>query len=378
MMRWLAFWLVLGQMAQAAGDEAGFLTELRKSHAREHAAQLAEAEKPLLLLKEKYKAALQQYRDEAQAAGRLKSVVAADKALAALAADAPVGASEDPEVAKLEKIFETNRKAGETQSRQATLRVDQAYFATLTNLVPRLTKAGQIDAAVEVQAEADALAASINQRTAREAEAALGSEVVVATSFIPHDPKVRAQKNPDVPPPAVDDAAAKATFKVLGAERHKLSGELAVLGDGKPASNENSPPENFFFDPAAKGGKILIDLGSVIPVEAVATYSWHLSIRGPQVFVLYAADGSDPNFSPDPPRGKNPRSAGWQQIASVDTRPRQGDGGGKHSVLIATRNRKPLGQFRYLLIDASPTSDLPEANTFFSEIDVISPATRPR
>jgi hypothetical protein len=377
---WLASCLIVGMLwpgwalAQNPGD-AGYLAELRKFSERDHAAQVEAAQQPVADLREKYKAALQQYRNDAQAAGKLKNVVAADKALATLEDGGQVGGSDNPEVANLERIFLTNRAAAEAKAQQAVLKADQTYLATLTGLVERFTKAGAIDAALEAQTRADELAAALKEREQPQA-APGGFGIKVAASYLPHDPKAKPAKSDDVPPPAIDDAATKATFKIIGAEPHKLSGALSVLSDGKLPASENSPPENFFFATGAKGGRLTIDLGTVIPVESVATYSWHLDVRGPQVYVLFGSDGKSAAFNAAPEPGKNPRTSGWQKIAEVDTRVRQADGGGRHSIQISN-NGRPLGEFRYLLFDISATNETGDSNTFFSEIDVIN-ATAPR
>ena len=62
---------------------------------------------------------------------------------------------------------------------------------------------------------------------------------------------------------------------------------------------------------------------------------------------------------------------GWRQIAFVDTRPKEGDGGGQYAVSL-TDTTGSLGRYRYLLFDVFETeSDDVWGNTFYSEIDVI-------
>lgn len=71
---------------------------------------------------------------------------------------------------------------------------------------------------------------------------------------------------------------------------------------------------------------------------------WHSDTRGPQVYRLYAAD--------------------------VDTRPKEGEGGGQYGVSISDSGGV-LGKYRYLLFDVSRTEATdPFGNTFYSEIDV--------
>jgi len=170
-------------------------------------------------------------------------------------------------------------------------------------------------------------------------------------------------------PPALDDAGAKATFSIIDGAKDGNSPDLGVLNDGKVPAGEDQPSANFFF--GGDGGRIGVDLGDVISVKSVATYSWHREGRGPQVYKLYAADGKAKNFNATPKKGTDPKTCGWTLLAEVDTRPKSGHGGGQHAAEVSNKNRKPLGLYRHLLFDIAPTSDQGSANTFFSEIDVL-------
>lgn len=173
-----------------------------------------------------------------------------------------------------------------------------------------------------------------------------------------------------VPPPAINDAAAKAKFSIVDGEKDSNSPELAVLQDGKVPAGEDQPATNFFF--SGDGGRIGVDLGELVSVQSVATYSWHRQSRGPQVYKLYAAAGTAKDFNAAPKRGTDPKSCGWELLAEVDTRPKNGNGGGQHAAEISHKNRRPLGSYRHLLFDIARTSDDdPFGNTFFSEIDVL-------
>ncbi|MCW1883546.1 basic secretory family protein [Luteolibacter flavescens] len=184
-----------------------------------------------------------------------------------------------------------------------------------------------------------------------------------------HRPSDFGFKLDPVLPPAINDAAAKATFSIIDGEKDGNSPDLAVLKDGKVPTGEDQPAANFFF--GGDGGRIGVDLGDVISVKSVASYSWHGENRGPQVYKLYAADGKAEGFNATPKKGTDPKSVGWTLLAEVDTRPRTGNGGGQHGAEIANRGGKPLGDYRHLLFDVSKTSERGFANTFFSEIDVI-------
>jgi hypothetical protein len=175
-----------------------------------------------------------------------------------------------------------------------------------------------------------------------------------------------------VPSPAKDNAAAKAKLALVVGRQDPNGAGLRALNDGVLPAREDQPGANFFFDADTDGGRFLIDLGSVIEVARVNSYSWHPGSRGPQVYNLYASEGADPKFNAAPDGKTDPRSAGWKLVASVDTRPKHGEEGGQFGVSISDA-RGSLGKFRYLLFDCVPTeSDDPWGNTFYSEVDVVA------
>jgi hypothetical protein len=144
--------------------------------------------------------------------------------------------------------------------------------------------------------------------------------------------------------------------------------------------DQDEPAANFFFNAGTEGGRLLMDLGAPINIKQVNTYSWHAATRGPQVYSLYAADGTAAGFNAQPSKEVDPVKAGWKLIAEVDTRPKAGEPGGQYGVSISD-TQGVLGKYRYLLIAASRTeSDDGFGNTFFSEINVIDadkPAAAP-
>ena len=99
--------------------------------------------------------------------------------------------------------------------------------------------------------------------------------------------------------------------EVHSRRRHRdhSGGDLNVLHDGKLPTEEDQPDRNFFFDQGQDGGRLAIDLGKVIEVKQVNTYSWHPGMRGPQVYQLYAADGSAAGFDAQPKRARTRQSA---------------------------------------------------------------------
>jgi hypothetical protein len=175
-----------------------------------------------------------------------------------------------------------------------------------------------------------------------------------------------------VPPPMKDDAASKAVLKLVDGDGDSNGAALGALVDGLLPHDEDEPGANFFFDAGTAGGRFRMDLGSAIDIAEVRTYSWHPNTRGPQVYMLYASDGTDPKFNLSPRNDVNPATAGWTLLATVDTRTPQGDPGGQYAVSIKKASGT-LGKFRHLLFACAATeADDDWGNTFYSEIDVIA------
>ncbi|HEY5915653.1 MAG TPA: hypothetical protein VJA21_34135 [Verrucomicrobiae bacterium] len=179
----------------------------------------------------------------------------------------------------------------------------------------------------------------------------------------------------EVPPPSSRDLATTAEFKLVDGKKDANAGGLEALHDGRLPRDEDQPADNFFFAAGTDGGRILIDLGRSTEVKHVNTYSWHPGTRGPQVYRLFGTEGKSDGFNPEPRRPLEPEKCGWKLLGTVDTRPKEGDPGGQYGVsLFDTAGN--LGTFRYLLFDISRTeAEDPFGNTFFSEIDVLDPAT---
>jgi 3-keto-disaccharide hydrolase/Peptidase of plants and bacteria len=197
------------------------------------------------------------------------------------------------------------------------------------------------------------------------------AEVKVLSEHISNEQASAAFKFKQVPPPSASDSATKAQFSIVDGAKDDNGGDLDKLHDGKVPTEADQPSENFFFDAGTAGGRLLVDLGTSIPIQAVNTYSWHPSDRGPQVYSLYASDGKADAFNPQPKKGTAPDTCGWGLVAKVDTRPKSGEAGGQYGVSIADPDGI-LGTYRYLLFDVSRTEDNDEfGNTFYSEIDVI-------
>jgi len=175
----------------------------------------------------------------------------------------------------------------------------------------------------------------------------------------------------NVPSPATDDAATKAQFTIVSGEADANSATVASLNDGKLPTAEDQPDANFFFAADSEGGRLEVDLGGVIAIKQVNSYSWHPNTRGPQLYNLYASDGAATGFNASPTNGVDPQKVGWKLVAKVDTRPKEGDAGGQYGVSISDSDGV-VGKYRYLLFDCTRTeADDGYGNTFYSEIDVV-------
>lgn len=176
----------------------------------------------------------------------------------------------------------------------------------------------------------------------------------------------------NVPTPTKDDAGSKAKSVLVVGELDPNGADFSALTDGVLPANEDQPAANLFFNAGGTGGRFRMDLGSVIEIAQINTYSWHPNTRGPQVYLLYASDGADPKFNAEPKGDTDPTTSGWKLLATVDTRPKPGQGGGQYGVGI-TGSTGALGKYRYLLFDCVATeTDDDWGNTFYSEVDVVA------
>ncbi len=197
------------------------------------------------------------------------------------------------------------------------------------------------------------------------------AEIKIVVDHNSNENASAAFKFKNVPTPSKNDAATNARFTILDGERDDNGGDLDRLHDGKLPTEEDEPAENFFFNAGTEGGRLRVDLGKLIEIKQINTYSWHPNTRGPQVYKLYAADGKAEAFNSQPRKATDPEKCGWKLIAKVDTRPKQGEGGGQYGVGISDSDGN-IGKYRYLLFDIGRTeNDDAFGNTFYSEIDVI-------
>lgn len=175
----------------------------------------------------------------------------------------------------------------------------------------------------------------------------------------------------NVPSPSGKDAAAKVVLTIVDGKRDGNGGDVGVLNDDKLPEDADQPSANFFFRPAKDGGRLLVDLGAVIDIRQINTYSWHPGARGPQVYRLYGSDGRSDGSNARPGKGIDPEKCGWVFIANVDTRSKGSKPGGQYGVSISNPGNS-VGRYRYLLFCVSRTDNAGNfSDTFFSEIDVI-------
>jgi hypothetical protein len=172
--------------------------------------------------------------------------------------------------------------------------------------------------------------------------------------------------------PVKDDAGTNAKLVLIDGELDQGGADLSALIDGRLPRDEDEPAANVFFRAGSSGGRFRMDFGAPIDITQVNTYSWHPSTRGPQLYKLYAADGSDPKLNLNPKRGVDPATCGWRLIALVSTLSDQGEEGGQYAASVMNPGGS-LGKHRYLLFDCYVT-ELHDnwGNTFYSEIDVIA------
>lgn len=165
------------------------------------------------------------------------------------------------------------------------------------------------------------------------------SQVKVAVDYNNNAAATKEFRFKTVPAPVKDDAAAKAKLTLVDGEMDPNGDDLGALTDGLLPTEEDQPSANFFFNAGTLGGRFRMDLGSMIEIAQVNSYSWHPNTRGPQVYKLYASDGTDPKFNAAPAGSIDPTTCGWKLIAVVDTRPQQRDGGGQYGVSISLERR---------------------------------------
>jgi hypothetical protein len=156
-----------------------------------------------------------------------------------------------------------------------------------------------------------------------------------------------------VQPPSRTTASHRARISIHGRAEASCMAPQALVNGVMP--QQTRLRRDFFaFANGTDGGLIVMDLGQVVPVAAVHSYSAHGPVggttwteefdgaRGPQVYALFGSAAE----APDPATLER---AAWTKIAEVDTRPLQGPWGGRWAVSIRDDREGLLGQFRWLV-----------------------------
>lgn len=189
---------------------------------------------------------------------------------------------------------------------------------------------------------------------------------------IPNSHATSEFKFKNVPAPAQTSAATSAKFSLATGGQDVNGARVQKLGRGSLPGGPDAPRQNFFFKDGSFGGRILVDLNQAMDIQQVNTYSWHKGPRGPQLYKLYASNGTTEGSESAPDASDDLLAAGWKFLASVDTRPGSGEPGGQYGVSI-TSHQGPIGYYRYLLFDCKRTEEGDRwGNTFYSRIDVIA------
>lgn len=167
--------------------------------------------------------------------------------------------------------------------------------------------------------------------------------------------------------PSKDDDGSTAKLTLIDGDLEQSSGALSTLVDGRLPQDEDEPGGNVFFRAGSTGGRSRMDLITPIEIARINSYSWHPNSRGPQLYKVYGADGSEPNLNLDPKRGVDPSSCGWKLIALVSTLSDKTDDGGQYAASVSD-----VGKYRHLLFDCYVTELYDNwGNTFYSEIDIL-------
>jgi len=158
--------------------------------------------------------------------------------------------------------------------------------------------------------------------------------ISVICGFNPNGSATREFKFKNVRSPVSNDAAANAKLTLIDGELDGGSADLAALIDGRLPSDEDEPGANVFFNAGSSGGRFRMDFCKAIEIAQINSYSWHPNSRGPQLYKLYAADGSEPQLDLAPKRGIDPATRGWKFIATLSTLPEKGEDGGQYGVSV--------------------------------------------
>jgi len=170
--RWLAIkalarmtaWFLVTPAVLAV--ESSTLSDL-EALSKARVAAMTAAQQPLIVLADRYRAALQKQKGVAQAAGDLKGVLAVDDALAELNAGGEVAdPPQDAKVSGLRAIYLKQREELALRAQPKIVQVEGEYLRRLEKLTTDLTKVGLIEDAKMVMGIRDQLGEDIKLRQA--------------------------------------------------------------------------------------------------------------------------------------------------------------------------------------------------------------------
>src|SRR5207302_2046891 len=127
-------------------------------------------------------------------------------------------------------------------------------------------------------------------------------DTTITVDCLPPGPDQAAGVFTNVPRPG-EGGFVRGTFEVIDGALMNSSGTPACLGDGRMADSDDVPEQNVFFAPGTLEGRLRMDLGTVIPIGQINTYSRHKSTRSPQVYHVYGSDGAAAGFDGSPKIG---------------------------------------------------------------------------
>ena len=187
--------------------------------------------------------------------------------------------------------------------------------------------------------------------------------------------------------PSKSDAALASKITIAGSRAQASCLAPDSMHNGVMPRETRLRRDFFVFENGSAGGLIVMDLGKVITVAEVNSYSAHGPVggttwteefdgaRGPQVYTLYGSAEKAPDVSALD--GKD-----WVKIVDVDTRPKGGSWCGRWGVNVQDDKGASLGHFRWLVWKVKRTEmpgGKPEyCNTWYTEFDVHTPETLAR
>lgn len=180
---------------------------------------------------------------------------------------------------------------------------------------------------------------------------------------------------PTVESPSQKDAGNIATMRLLAGQADANSAPLPALSDGRLPSGADEPARNWFLA-GDRPGRVLVDFGKGIDLQAIRTYSWHPNSRADQVYEVYApiADVADAWKTPEEvDRWASSQDFHKQskRIVSVDSRDTTIPSS-QVAVMVGAAQGQTLCQSRYLLLVIRPNDARRRfSQTFYSEIDFI-------